>query len=892
MRKVLSLLIIPVLLAGCAKVQETELHQDQEGLHEVVFHAGWDPETRTVLQEDGSVWWSPGEKINLFAVVQLDVNHWDTAIETFVSTNSVAAPRTDFVGHIQTSNDATYYAVYPYNPDPSAWDRYVSVTIPTIQTAIAGSFDPAAFVSYAVAQGNNLYFKNVCGGVKFSVSQEGIKAVTFKYTSGDIMSGRLYIDVNSEDSPSIYTWDTRSDEVTVQAPEGSYFEVGKYYYAVMFPTDSDQPMMVTYKKDSSQANYLTKGHTTIKRSVFKRLYNKDENLSFETPPPRKDGAVMMSMNLDRDVRAKITEVYFHPSSNYVTDVNLGTSDRPVYFEMNGTIVHYYTPLEYFNVKNVTNQMFGGCRLLKKVDLSGVDTSEATDFTLCFSGCRSLKSLDLSNFDTSSAVVMESMFSGCDSIESLDLSSFSTSLVYNMSGLVGSCRKLKELNLSSFDTRNCTDMTAMFSYCGSLQRLDLANFDVSAVNKAANMCYKFALRRKHCDVRASDATRALMCGDDAQMPQEAKDYYVTWIAPNEEFPPFEDPFEGFYESTDYSKDKTHRTVQTATQGKGIDIVLMGDAYSDRLIENGKYDDDLNNAIEQIFSEEPLRSLRAYFNVYISYAVSEHESIEGVTAFDLVYEGEFSSTIKPYEGWDLTEDYMKEVLPDYGWEELTGRPIPYIIIISNSNRHAGTTYFYDSGSTLVLSPLGLDDTDFHAIICHEFGHALGRLADEYDDWYGHLTFGDIPSDVDEFTQRCSKGFWPNVDITNDPYLVKWRHFLSDERYSNQGLGIFEGGFAQYAYGIWRPTENSIMNSATTGFNAPCREAVYKRVRELAEDSFEYDYETFVAFDQNAKAEAARANRAPRMTPERILPHLSPPVFIQGTGNPYGACSTLYK
>ena len=85
---------------------------------------------------------------------------------------------------------------------------------------------------------------------------------------------------------------------------------------------------------------------------------------------------------------------------------------------------------------------------------------------------------------------------------------------------------------------------------------------------------------------------------------------------------------------------------------------------------------------------------------------------------------------------------------------------------------------------------------------------------------------------------------------------------------------------------------MNSAITGFNAPCREAVYKRVHELAEDNFVYDYETFVAFDQNARAEAARVNRMPRMTPERILPHLPPPVFIQGADNPHGASTTLHR
>ena len=42
--------------------------------------------------------------------------------------------------------------------------------------------------------------------------------------------------------------------------------------------------------------------------------------------------------------------------------------------------------------------------------------------------------------------------------------------------------------------------------------------------------------------------------------------------------------------------------------------------------------------------------------------------------------------------------------------------------------------------------------------------------------------------------------------------------------------------------------MMRSNTHGFNAPSREAIYKRVMQLAYgDGWTYDYEEFVAFDQ---------------------------------------------
>ena len=74
----------------------------------------------------------------------------------------------------------------------------------------------------------------------------------------------------------------------------------------------------------------------------------------------------------------------------------------------------------------------------------------------------------------------------------------------------------------------------------------------------------------------------------------------------------------------------------------------------------------------------------------------------------------------------------------------------------------------------------------------------------------------------------------------------HFLSDIRYTNEGLGVFEGG-ATYGKGVWRPTENSIMRYNTGVYNAPSREAIYKRINKLAYGAdWQYDYELFVAWD----------------------------------------------
>lgn len=830
---VLCTALIPFLWTGCVK-EINQLDQEKENLHEVVFHAGWDAETKTVLQEDGSVFWSPGDEISLFVVE--DCGDGSESVYggqggwCLSSTNEGDAAKTEFVGEIENVRNVNkYIAIYPYSETNEALgSAFIGFTIPTVQTAVRGTFSPNSFVSCAVSTDDHLYFKNLCGGIKFSVSQSGIKEVSFRYTGGNAMSGNLL--VPPDNSTFLWSYNTKSDEVIVRSPDESGFKVGEFYYASVFPYEGPEPVMVTYKKESEAATYLTTGQTSIKPSVIKRLYEKDKGLTFV---PRKDGAVLMSrlpFELE-DKKDKITEVHFNPSSSRVTEINLGTEDKPVYFEMDGTIVNYYTPKPSFILRDVTHAMFNGYTSLTTVDFTGVDTSEATDFYMFFAGCGKLANVDLSSFDTGNVSNMAFMFSSCVALEKLDLSSFDTRRVTDMSMMFHSCINLKSLDISSFSAESCNNMNFFLTYCGSLRRLDMAGFDISKVPNISEMCFSLAIHRKDCVVRAPDGTRNAMCETNSGMSYSTKQYFIRWINQDEEFPEMTDRFAHLYKSTDYSKDKTSALIHSASKGKGIDIVIMGDAYSDRLINDGTYDRDMSAAIDHIFSEEPLKSMKEYFNIYIAYAVSENEEYNAVTALDLIFEG--GSRV---DGGGLVDWYMASTLPNYGWRLSASYPI----IISNCHFHAGTANFYNSEATLVLTTLGENDDDFHHLVCHEFGHAIALLADEYAE--NTLTY----NNVDGFIRDSSKGFYPNVDITNNPNDVKWNRFLKDERYSGQGLGVYEGGMASYMFGIWRPTDNSIMRSATRGFNAPSREAIYKRVHTLADDSFVYDYETFVEQD----------------------------------------------
>ena len=330
----------------------------------------------------------------------------------------------------------------------------------------------------------------------------------------------------------------------------------------------------------------------------------------------------------------------------------------------------------------------------------------------------------------------------------------------------------------------------------------------------------------------------------------------------------------YESTDYSQDGVVTILQKATKGKGIDIILMGDGYSDRLIANGAYKANIEYLYNNLFTEEPYKSFRDMFNVYYVTVVSKNEGY-GVYN-ETTFSGYFGDgTIVGGNDAKAFEYAQKAIAAERMDDAL-------IVVMMNSQAYAGTCYMYypssnsdyGRGVSVAYFPLGTDNDMFAQLLHHEAcGHGFAKLDDEYAYEY----MGAVSAEtVAQHNQLTPYGWYKNTDFTSDPATVKWHTFLSDPRYANDGLGVFEGG-ATYWTGVWRPTENSIMRYNTGGFNAPSREAIYYRIHKLAYgESWNYDYEDFVAYDAvNRKASAGISFSTP-IVPKDFVP-LAPPVVV---------------
>ena len=325
----------------------------------------------------------------------------------------------------------------------------------------------------------------------------------------------------------------------------------------------------------------------------------------------------------------------------------------------------------------------------------------------------------------------------------------------------------------------------------------------------------------------------------------------------------------YTSSDYSQDGQVTRIHSATVGKGIDVVFVGDAFADK--DQNLFNKYVELGKEAFFTEEPFRSTKDRFNIYRIGSVSKN-GIIAQEGGDTKFSAQFGQGTNISGNDEAVFNFVQEHMPSV---DLT-KTIIFVII--NKAQYAGTCWMYSNNMAICYVPLCRDETDYAQTLRHEgCGHGFGKLADEY--FYDSM--GRIPDDeVTELKKwkGFAYGFHENVDLTSDPNTILWSKFISDSRYSGM-VGVYEGGYT-YPYGVYRPTDNSIMRYNTGGFNAPSREAIYKKIMKFSEgDAWTYDYETFVAFDapaRSAEATTRAAAQCAAVDKANFIP-LAPPVMV---------------
>ena len=230
--------------------------------------------TKTVRNDDGSTWWNPAEEISVF------YGSGSGGGALFRSTNTEQAATVEFSGSVQmTGSGKSFWAVYPYSDSNSCDGESVTTIIPSEQTASQWNFSNDAFPAIAESKTLDLAFWNICGGIKFYVSRNDIRSVTFAGNNDEPLAGKVRVGLAEDGKPYIKEYLDVETEVTLTAPEGETFKVGRYYYVSLLPGALSYGFNMTFTTANSEGTFVSDKAQEIKRSVFGVLKGLDDSIN-------------------------------------------------------------------------------------------------------------------------------------------------------------------------------------------------------------------------------------------------------------------------------------------------------------------------------------------------------------------------------------------------------------------------------------------------------------------------------------------------------------------------------------------------------------------------------------------------------------------------------------
>mgnify|MGYP003294823830 CR=1 FL=1 len=471
MKSFRTLLGAALVMAGFTACNDnnelTELIEaPQTGLQPMTFtvRAGGEEGTRSHLVNGASVMFDAGDAISVFDDEGTEHNRKFTT----TAGGSVAS----FTGEAGTAS--TYYFLSPYQDDAEViWGDEIKATVPAVQTAVAGSYDPAAMISVGSGTSTDpTALHNVCALIKFSVAAglSNISEVTL-FSTGSI-SGSAYFAADGR-------FDCYGSDYKQVSLKGTLTAGGTYYICVL-PGNLDK-ITVNYVtttgevKERKAVNPLT--------AVAGKIYDFGEiDGSVYTPSTTTPLTLMPSLAKSEATSIQIETGYTGalPTAE-VTGVSrkLGGIGNNTIWEVydtstktlsirtkastivmpgsindmfkNYTSVTTITGLDKFDMSGVVSMwnMFESCCALQSVSgLEAWSISQVRRMSGMFSGCRSLTSLNLSGWNTEQVTYMHNMFSDCQSLTSLNLSGWNTAKVTNMQNMFSGCEKLASLTLSN------------------------------------------------------------------------------------------------------------------------------------------------------------------------------------------------------------------------------------------------------------------------------------------------------------------------------------------------------------------------------------------------------------------------------------------------------------
>ncbi len=235
---------------------------------------------------------------------------------------------------------------------------------------------------------------------------------------------------------------------------------------------------------------------------------------------------------------------------------------------------------------------------------------------------------------------------------------------------------------------------------------------------------------------------------------------------------------------------------------VDLVMVGDGYTAG--QMATFHQHADNVAADFFNYEPYKSYEPYFRITKVEVASNESGVDndptqGInrdTALDMAYWGN-----------GIERLLIVDVTKAYTHANAGAADVDQVLAIANSSKYGGAGYSSSNLGTVAGGNASAVD-----IAINENGHSFGGLADEYD-YGGPVTYiapepeGANVSTYDHIQQIIQSR--------------KWYQWVGVSMSGLDGpVSSFEG--AVYSlFGVYRPTDNSMMRNLGRPFNPPSAE-----------------------------------------------------------------------
>lgn len=262
----LSFLLLAIALFSCQK--EVPLNDSLPGNQSrqpIVLKAYLSNSTKASISDDfGTVVWNSDDTLSVFDSPAVNGGN------KFVTADG--GEKAEFSGEAGTPSDGQFYALYPYSQSASYSDGSISAYLPQEQVAVAGSFDPAAFLMVGRSATTEIGFYDVLGGIRFTVENSGYDAVEFSGNNNETVAGPLTISFADDGYPVADVSTSSSKSISLRGE----FEPGNYYYFSIVPQVFKNGFTLKFMQNGEVVKTaVCPSYVTVQRYIFATVRNAD-----------------------------------------------------------------------------------------------------------------------------------------------------------------------------------------------------------------------------------------------------------------------------------------------------------------------------------------------------------------------------------------------------------------------------------------------------------------------------------------------------------------------------------------------------------------------------------------------------------------------------------------